>query len=266
VDETQKAVVLQFGEIRRIVETPGLHFKTPFLENVLYLEDRLLDYDIQPREVITKDKVRLTVDNYALWRIEDPKKFVETMQGSLSRAESRLDDIVYSILRDVLAKQTLEDIIKREYMGEVTQRTQEQVKEFGMRIIDVRIKRADLPKANKDAVFARMRSEREQIAAKFRAEGEQEARRIRSEADKKKEIILAEARKKAEELRGQGDAEALQIYAEAYNQNPEFFRFWRTLESYKKSFNSKDTIVLSTDSDYLKFFEGMLKEAGKQKP
>ncbi len=266
VDETQKAVVLQFGEIVRVVDKPGLHFKTPFLQNVIYLEDRLLSVDIKPAPIITVDKQRLTVDSYTLWRIRDPRRFVETMQGLRSNAEQRLDDIVYSLLRDVLGQKSFEDILKREFLSEVKQRTQNQVGDFGMQIVDVRIKRADLPEANEQAVYQRMMSERQQIAQRYRAEGEQEAARIRAEADREVQIILAQARKQAEELKGQGDAEALQIYAAAYNKNPEFFRFWRTLESYKKSFNSKDTIVLSTDSDYLKFFESMLKEAGKQKP
>lgn len=263
VDETQKAVVLQFGQIVRVVQEPGLHFKTPFLQNVVYLEDRLLSVDIKPAPIITVDKQRLTVDSYTLWRIKDSKRFVETMRGLRSNAEQRLDDIVYSLLRDVLGQKSFEDILKREFLSQVKQRTQRQVEDFGMEIVDVRIKRADLPEANEQAVYQRMMSERKQIAQRYRAEGEQEAQRIRAEADRKVQIILAEARKRAEELKGEGDAEALQIYADAYNKNPKFFRFWRTLESYKKSFNSRDIIVLSTDSDYLRLFEGMLKEGGK---
>lgn len=255
VDETQQAVVVQLGEIVEVRREPGLYFKTPFLQNVIYLEDRILSYDIQPREVITSDKKRVTIDNYALWRISDPRQFVETMGGSLLRAQGRLDDVVYSNLRDVLAKQTLEDIIKREQMAEVTRLTQEQVRQFGMEIIDVRIKRADLPAATAEAVYNRMISERQQIAARYRAEGDQEAQRIRSQAEREKEIILAEARKRAQELMGEGDAQALEIYAEAYNRNITFYRFWRTLESYKATLKEGDTLVLSTDSEYLRFLE-----------
>lgn len=255
VDETQQAVVVQLGEIVEVRREPGLYFKTPFLQSVLYLEDRILSYDIQPREVITSDKKRVTIDNYALWRISDPKQFVETMGGSMVRAQSRLDDVVYSNLRDVLAKQTLEDIIKREQMTEVTRLTQEQVRQFGMEIIDVRIKRADLPAATAEAVYNRMISERQQIAARYRAEGDQEAQRIRSQAEREKEIILAEARKRAQELMGEGDAQALEIYANAYNRDIAFYRFWRTLESYKTTLQEGDTVVLSTDSEYLRFLE-----------
>lgn len=255
VDETQQAVVVQLGEIVEVRREPGLYFKTPFLQNVIYLEDRILSYDIQPREVITSDKKRVTIDNYALWRISDAKQFVETMGGSLVRAQSRLDDVVYSNLRDVLAKQTLEDIIKREQMTEVTRLTQEQVRQFGMEIIDVRIKRADLPAATAEAVYNRMISERQQIAARYRAEGDQEAQRIRSQAEREKEIILAEARKRAQELMGEGDAQALEIYANAYNRDIAFYRFWRTLESYKTTLREGDTVVLSTDSEYLRFLE-----------
>lgn len=255
VDETQQAVVVQLGEIVQVRREPGLYFKTPFLQNVIYLEDRILSYDIQPREVITSDKKRVTIDNYALWRISDPRQFVETMGGSLLRAQGRLDDVVYSNLRDVLAKQTLEDIIKREQMTEVTRLTQEQVRQFGMEIIDVRIKRADLPAATAEAVYNRMISERQQIAARYRAEGDQEAQRIRSQAEREKEIILAEARKRAQELMGEGDAQALEIYANAYNRDVSFYRFWRTLESYKATLKEGDTVVLSTDSEYLRFLE-----------
>lgn len=257
VDETQKAVVLQFGEIVRIVEEPGLHFKTPLLENVVYLEDRLLSYDIRSAPVITVDKQRLTVDSYTLWRIQDARRFMETMRGLRSNAEQRLDDIIYSLLRDSLAQKNFEDILKREFLTEVKQRAQTQVKDFGIEIIDVRIKRADLPAANEQAVYQRMIKERRQIAQRYRAEGEQQALGIRSQADRQVQITLAEAHKRSEELKGEGDASALQIYAEAYNRDPNFFLFWRTLESYKTSLAQNSTLVLSTESDYLKLLELM---------
>jgi membrane protease subunit HflC len=257
VDETQKAVVLEFGKIVRVVTEPGLYVKTPFVQNVVYLEDRLLSVDIQPAPIITVDKQRLTVDSYTLWRIRDARRFMETMQGLRSNAEQRLDDIVYSLLRDVLGQKSFEDILKREFLSEVKRRAQTQVQDFGMEVVDVRIKRADLPTANEQAVYQRMIKERKQIAQRYRAEGEQEAQRIRSEADRQVQIILAEARKRSEELKGEGDASALQIYAEAYNRDPNFFVFWRTLESYKKSLAQNSTLVLSTGSDYLKLIELM---------
>ena len=257
VDETEKAVVLQFGEIIKVCDQPGLYTKTPFLQNVVYLEDRLMSMDIKPAPVITVDKQRLTVDSYTLWRIKNPRRFVETMRGLRNNAEQRIDDIVYSLLRDVLGQKNFEDILKREFLTEVKTRAQKQVEDFGMDIIDVRIKRADLPEANEQAVYQRMMSERKQIAQRFRAEGDQEAKRIQSEADRKVQIILAQARKTAEELKGEGDARALEIYADAYNKDTKFFLFWRTLESYKLALAQNTTLVLSTDADYLRLLDVM---------
>lgn len=257
VDETQKAVVLEFGKIVRVVEEPGLYFKTPFIQNVVYLEDRLLSVDIKPAEGITVDKQRVTVDSYTLWRIRDARRYVETARGARVTAEKALDDNVYGLLRDIIGQKSFEDILKREFLSQVKDLAQQKMDEFGVDVIDVRIKRADLPEANEQAVYNRMISERKQIAQRFRAEGEQEAQRIRSEADRQVQIILAEGRKRAEELKGEGDAQALQIYADAYNRDTSFFLFWRTLESYKKSLAENSTLVLSTESDYLKLLELM---------
>ena len=261
VDETRKAAVLRFGEIVRIVEEPGLYFKIPIVQRVTYLEDRVLNYDIQPRDVLTSDQKRLVIDNYAIWRVGDPQAFIESTGGRLSSAQSRIDDIVYSDLRNILAKNTLDEIVSEkrlEFLQQVTELSRVKLLEFGIVLIDVRIKRADLPVAIEQAVFSRMRSERERIAAQLRAEGEEQARQIRSAADKDAAIILADARKDAEQVRGEGDATALEIYAEAYNQDPEFYRFWRTLESYKLALADDTRIILTTDSDYLEFLEGML--------
>ena len=262
VDETRKAAVLRFGEIIRIVEEPGLYFKVPILQKVTYLDDRVLNYDIQPRDVLTSDQKRLIIDNYAIWRVGDPQTFIESTGGSLRNAQSRIDDIVYSDLRNILAKNTLDEIVSEkrlEYLQQVAALSRAKLLDFGIILIDVRIKRADLPSEIEQAVFSRMRSERERIAAQLRAEGEEQARQITSNADKDAEIIVAEARKTAEKIRGEGDAEALEIYADAYNQDPEFYRFWRTLESYRVALASDTRIILSTDSEYLEFLEGMLK-------
>ena len=260
VDETKKVAVLRFGEIVRIVEEPGLNFKIPFVQSVVYLEDRVLNYDIQPRDVLTSDQKRLVIDNYAIWRVGDPKAFIEATGGRLSNAQSRIDDIVYSDLRNILAKNTLDEIVSEkrlDFLRQVTELSRAKLEEFGIVLIDVRIKRADLPTEIEQAVFERMRSERERIAAQLRAEGEEQSREIRSTADRDAEIILADARKDAEKVRGEGDARALEIFAEAYNQDPEFYRFWRTLESYRTALAGGTRIVLSTDSDYLEFLEGM---------
>ena len=262
VDETKKAAVLRFGEIIKLAEEPGLYFKIPFVQSVKYLEDRVLNYDIQPRDILTSDQKRLVIDNYAIWRVGDPKLFIEATRGSLLNAQSRIDDIVYSDLRNILAKHTLNEIVsakRLEYLQQVTELSRDKLGKFGIVLIDVRIKRADLPTAIEKAVFSRMRSERERIAAQLRAEGEEKAKQTTSSADKDKEIILADARKEAEKIMGEGDAQALETYANAYNQDPEFYRFWRTLESYKTALGAGSRIVLSTDSDYLKFLEGMVK-------
>ena len=260
VDETKKAAVLRFGEIVRLVEEPGLYFKVPFIQSVTYLEDRVLNYDIQRRDVLTSDQKRLTIDNYAIWRIGDPKLFIEATRGSLLSALSRIDDIVYSDLRNILAKNTLEEIVSEkrpEYLRQVSELSREKLAAFGIVLIDVRIKRADLPTEIEQAVFSRMRSERERIAAQLRAEGEEQAKQITSGADKDKEILLADARRDAEKVKGEGDALALETYADAYNQDPDFYRFWRTLESYEAALGDGTKIVLTTDSDYLRFLEAM---------
>ena len=262
VDETKKAAVLRFGEIVKLAEEPGLYFKIPFVQRVTYLEDRVLNYDIQPRDILTSDQKRLIIDNYAIWRVGDPKLFIEATRGSLLNAQSRIDDIVYSDLRNILAKHTLNEIVSEkrlEYLQQVTEFSRGKLGKFGIVLIDVRIKRADLPTEIEKAVFSRMRSERERIAAQLRAEGEEQAKQITSSADKDKEILLADARKDAEKVMGQGDAQALETYADAYNQDPKFYRFWRTLESYKVALKDGSRIVLSTDSDYLEFLEGMVK-------
>ncbi len=258
VDETQKAAVLRFGEIIRVVEESGLYFKLPFVNNVVYLEDRILNYDIQPRDILTSDQKRLTIDNYAVWRVGTPKTFIEANAGSIVNAQTRIDDIVYSDLRDILAKHTLDEIVsanRLEYLQEITTLSKGKLEKFGIDLIDVRIKRADLPSEIEQAVFNRMRSQRERIAAQLRAEGEEQAKQITSSADKERDIILAEANKLAETVKGEGDAMALGIYANAYNQDPEFYRFWRTLESYKTALADNTNIVLTTKSDYLEFLE-----------
>jgi membrane protease subunit HflC len=261
VDETQKAVVLRFGEFVRAVEEPGLHFKLPFVQSVTFLEDRVITYDIQPLDVYTSGQKRLSIDNYAIWRVGDPQLFVASTGGRLLNAQDQIDQIVFSDLRNILAQHTYDEIVsekRRGYLQEVTERSRVKLAEYGINLIDVRIKRADLPTEIEQAVFARMRSDRERLAAQFRAEGEEQSKQIRSTADKDVEILLADARKDAEKVRGEGDAEALEIYAEAYNQDPEFYRFWRTLESYRIALVDGTRIVLTTDSDYLKFLEGML--------
>jgi len=269
VDETRKAAVLRFGQIVRVIEQPGLQFKTPFIDKVVYLDDRVLSYDIQPRDILTSDQKRLTIDNYAIWRVEGPQLFIEANGGRISNAQSRIDDIVYSDLRDVLAKHKLDEIVSEKrlvYLQEVTATSRPKLAKFGINLIDVRIKRADLPTEIEQAVFSRMRSERERIAAQLRAEGEEEAKKITSGADKERQIILADARKAAEKEMGIGDAQALEIYANAYNQDADFYRFWRTLGSYETALKGNTSIVLSTESDYLRFLDNLAEEKKEEQP
>lgn len=268
VDETKQSIVLQYGDIKRVVEEAGLHFKIPFIQSVRHMEARLLSYDIEPRKLITADKRRLLVNNYAIWRIEGPKRFKQSMNGRMDIAQTRIDDIVYSNLRNVLANYEFNSIAsgKRiEMLSQITKTSAKKLDEYGINLIDVKIKRADLPEANEQAVYDRMKSERHRQADKLRAEGAEASREIKSQADRKSSVIIAEAKNKAESIRGEGDARSLEIYAKAYSKDEEFYKFWRKLTSYRDSLSKgKTTILLSPDSQYLKLLnEGDLESLQK---
>jgi len=259
VPQWLQAVVLQLGEPVRTVREPGLYFKVPFIQSVIYFDNRLLDYDASPKELLTRDKQQLVVDNYTRWRIVDPLQFYRAVHDE-SGAQSRLDDIIYSNLRENFGRQTLEQIVSRkggELMEDITKSSDERSRDYGIEILDVRIKRADLPEKNEQNVFSRMRTERERLAKKFRAEGEEAASRIRSESDKEATVLTAEAQRDAQIRRGQGDAEAIRIYADAFSRDPDFFEFVRTLEAYRASLGEDTTLVLSPDSAFFRY----LKEA-----
>jgi membrane protease subunit HflC len=265
VPQWMQAIVVQLGEPVRTVQEPGFYFKIPFIQNVLYFDKRLLDYDASPRELLTKDKQQLVVDNYSRWRIRDPLQFYRTVRNEAG-AQSRLDDIIYSNLRENLGRNTLSDIINEKralLMEQVTQRSNEKAREYGIEVLDVRIKRADLPEKNEMNVFNRMRTERERLAKKFRAEGDEEARKIRSESDKQVQILMAEARKQAEIARGGGDAQAVKIFADAYGRDLEFYQLVRTLEAYRKSLGDGTTIILSTDSEFFRFLKQLDSPTGR---
>ena len=233
VPQWKQAIVVQLGDPVRIVQEPGLYARIPFLQKVVYFDRRLLDYEASSKELLTKDKQQLLVDNYTRWRITDPLQFFRAVRDEAG-AQSRLDDIIYSNLRENFGRQTLLEIVstkRAQLMEEITRKSNEQVKPYGIEIVDVRTKRADLPAKNEQNVFSRMRTERERQAKKFRAEGEEEARRIRSGADKDATVLLAESGKQAQIQRGEGDAEAVRIYAEAYGRDPELFDLTRTLEA-----------------------------------
>jgi membrane protease subunit HflC len=252
-----QAIVLQLGEPVRTVQEPGLYWKMPFVQNVLYFDKRLLDYDAAPKEVLTKDKQQLVVDNYTRWRIKDPLQFYRTVRDEPG-ARSRLDDIIYSNVRENLGRHTLKEIVSEKrtaLMAEVTRKSDEKASEYGIEVKDVRIKRADLPEKNEQNVFNRMRTERERLAKKFRAEGDEEARKIRSTAEKEVQILTAEARKQSEITRGQGDARAVKIFAEAYGRDVDLYQLVRTLEAYRKSIDEGTTLILSSESAFFRFIE-----------
>ena len=255
VDETKQAIVLQFGKPIRAIQESGLNWKVPFIQNVVFFEDRLLTYDSAPTEIITKDKKTLIVDNYARWKIIDPLKFLQTVRD-LNGAQIRLDDIIYSELRVDLGLFDMSEIVsvRREgIMKRVTEISNEKANTYGIQIVDVRIKRVDLPPENEKFIFDRMKAERERIAKQYRAEGQEESAKIIAETEREKTVILAEAYKSAQILKGEGEAESVKIYAESFNQDPEFYKFYRTLEAYRKTFKEKTTVLLSTDSEFLKY-------------
>ena len=257
VDITQTAIVVQLGAPVRTLTAPGLYLKVPFIQEVTYFDKRLLDYDSPSQDVITQDKKTLLIDNFAKWRIVDPLKVYrafQTQRGALRR----LDDIIYSELRVEVGRHDLSEIVSKtrsDIMAVVATRANEKATAYGIEIQDVRIKRADLPEQNEKAVFARMQAERERQAKQYRAEGAEEAQKIRSEAEKDREIILAEAYKTSEQLRGQGDAQAFRLYATAYRQDPRFFEFVRSMEAYRKAFSGHTTLVLSSDSEFLRYLK-----------
>ena len=254
LDQTQQAVVLRFGKIVRVVKEPGLHFKQPFVDNVVKFEKRMLIYDIEPEKIITADKKTLIIDTYTLWKIKDPRKFMESFK-SVRLALPRIDDIVYSHIRDVFAKGTFEEIVsekREEFLNKVTKLCKRDLDEFGVEVVDVRVKHADLPPENTQAVYNRMKEERYSIAAQIRAEGQKEAQKIRAEADKKVKVILAQAYSEAEKIKGTGDASAVSIYAQSFSKDPDFYEFWRTMELYRDSL--KDAVIIAgEDAEVLKF-------------
>ncbi|EPR43678.1 HflC protein [Desulfovibrio sp. X2] len=255
VNQTEKAIVLQLGKPLPGVRGPGLHVKLPFVQNVVFFDTRLLDYDSKPSEVITKDKKALVLDNYTKWRIVEPLQFYRTVR-TIPRALSRLDDIVYSEMRQALGQYELGDIVSQkraDIMHQVTESSNKLVHEYGIEVLDVRIKGTDLPPENERAIFGRMRAERERQAKQYRSEGMEESTKIKAATDKEKAIILAEAEKQGEILRGEGDAEATRIYAEALSKGPDFYEFQRSLEAYRNSFKSDTRVVLTPDSPFLKY-------------
>jgi len=258
VRETEFVLVTQFGKPLYTVTDAGLHFKWPF-QSALRFDRRLRIYNPRPSEFLTRDKKNLVVENYVAWRIEDPDRFVQTV-GDPAAAEMRLHDIIWSGLSASIGGRDIDSLISvngdkvqagamLDQLTEATDRAA--LDHYGIRVLDVRIKRLNLPEQNKQSVYARMRAERERIARQYRAEGEEQALSIRADADRQKEEILSSAYKDAEKIRGEGDAEATRIYGAAYSKNPRFYKLVRTLESYKKILDDKTTVILDSDSELL---------------
>ena len=264
VQEINQAIVLQFGDPKKIITKPGLNYKIPFIQNVVYLDRRVLNLDNPPEEVIAADQKRLIVDAFARFKIVDPLKFYISV-GNERVARSRLATIINSRIRSVLGTQELATLLSTDravHMGTIQNDVNTEAQNFGITIVDVRIKRADLPPANSEAIYARMQTERQREAKEFRAQGAEMAAKITSTADKEVTVILANANKQSEIMKGEGDGKRNRIFAQAFGKDPEFFGFYRAMQSYEKALIGGDTsLILSPDSDFFKFFgnTGVLK-------
>ena len=255
VDETEQVVVLAFGKPVKTITKPGLNFKlsAPF-QVVVTFDKRLLEYDVPPEEVLSMDKKTLIMDNYVRWRIVDPLLFLQTVQA-VPTAKTRLDDIVYSELRQELGTHDMVEIITETrdlIMDKVTAASNEESEKYGIEVVDVRIRRVDLPSENEASIYARMEAERNRKANMFRSEGEEEAQKIRAKTERDKTVILADAYKISQEIRGEGEARALDIYASSFSKDPKFYEFVRTLETYEKIIDKKTTLVFPGDSKLFK--------------
>ena len=260
VDQTESALVLQFGQPRREVRTPGLWVKRPFVENVVFYDNRVLDFEPPPEEVIVSDQKRLVVDTYTRYRITNPLLFYQTV-GSEAGVRGRLAAMVSGSLRRVLGNVTLSDILsvkRAAIMGQIRDDVAAEAKAFGIDLVDVRLRRADLPTENSEAIYGRMKSERQQQAAQYRGEGAEAAQTVRANAERERTVILAEAQRDAQRVRGDGDAQAVKIYADAFGQDKQFFAFYRSLQAYRNALNGRDTsFILSPDSFFFRFFNGI---------
>jgi membrane protease subunit HflC len=259
VNQTQQALVLQFGEPKRTIQEPGLAFKLPFIQDVTYYEKRVLSLIPQDaEEVILSDQKRLQVDAYARYQIEDPLLFYQTVRNELG-ARGRLEAIIDSSVRRALGRETLASILtgqRNDITRSIGEEVNASVSSLGIKIIDVRLRRADYPAATSQNIFNRMKSEREREAKEFRATGEEEAQKIRADAEKTRTVIISEAQREAQETRGAGDGKAIEIYADSFGQDADFFAFYRSMEAYRKSMNNNDTsLVLSPDSSFFRFFK-----------
>lgn len=257
IGEWEQGMIVQFGNPQRILQEPGLYFKVPVVQNLVRFDKRVLTTDARTAEYLTLDKKRVLVDHVSRWRIQEPLEFYRSVRDQ-ERAMARLDDLISARLRQETAKHNFLDFIREkreEIMAVVTKDTEETAKTFGIEVLDVRIKRLDLPQEVQASVFARMRAERERIAKRYRAEGEERAREIRAGADREREVILATAYETSQKLSGEGDAQATTTYAQAFGRDPEFYAFTRRLQAYEKVLSSGTTLVLPPDSEFLRYLQ-----------
>ena len=261
VDQRQYALVFQLGEVKRIIEEPGLNFKVPMIQNVRFFDKRILTLDNnEPERFITSEKKNVLVDSYIKWRIIDPKLYYISVGGDEARAKTRLNQTVNAGLREEFGKRTVHDVISGErdrIMDDMREKADADARKIGVQIVDVRLKRVELPNEVSEAVYRRMEAERKRVANELRSEGSAEAEKIRADADRQREVIVANAYRDAQKIKGEGDAQATAIFARAFNQNPEFYAFYRSLEAYRGSFKNKgDLLVVEPGSEFFKYMKG----------
>jgi len=259
VDQRQRAIVFQLGEIKELIDEPGLHLKWPFIQNVRYFDRRILTLDTPDTErFITSEKKNVLVDSFVKWRIQDLRQYYISVQGDEQRAQTRLSQTVNAALREEFGKRTVHDVVSGErddIMRIVRDKVEDDVAKIGVQIVDVRLKRIELPQEVSEAVYRRMDAERKSVAAQLRSEGFSAAEKIRAEADRTRQIIIAEAYRDAQRVKGEGDAKSASVYARAFSENPEFYAFYRSLEAYRTGFKNKsDVLVLDPNSEFFKYF------------
>ena len=262
VDQRQHAIVFQLGEVREVISEPGLYFKWPMIQNVRYFDKRILTLDTaDPERFITSEKKNVLVDSFVKWRIVDPRLFYVSVAGDEARAKTRLSQTVNAGLREEFVKRTVHDVVSGErdkIMEQMRAKADLDARKIGVQIVDVRVKRVDLPTEVSESVYRRMEAERKRVANELRSEGSAEAEKIRANAEKQREVIIAEAYRDAQKIKGEGDAKAAATYAQAFNQNPEFYAFYRSMEAYRGSFKSKnDVIVVEPNSDFFKYMKNI---------
>lgn len=262
VDQRQHAIIFQLGEVREVIEEPGLYFKWPLIQNVRYFDKRILTLDTQePERFITSEKKNVLVDSFVKWKIVDPRLYYVSVAGDEARAKTRLSQTVNAGLREEFGKRTVHDVVSGErdkIMEQMRVKADLDARKIGVQIVDVRVKRVDLPTEVSESVYRRMEAERKRVANELRSEGSAEAEKIRADADRQREVIVAEAYRDAQKIKGEGDARAASIYAQAFNQNPEFYAFYRSMEAYRGSFKNKnDIIVVEPNSDFFKYMKSV---------